>query len=522
MKLEILKKSAQLFLGTALIFGSGCTKFLDEKDPSNLTPASFYTIPEHAEAAVAAIYADTRGIFGGAGIFSANWQLLEAPTGTSTTETAQNSDLNNLYSLSWDGNTGHIVNYWNALYRVISNANLALDKIPGITPMDESLKKRKLAEASFLRAWAYFYAVRLWGDIPLVTKPQTANSEDFYPARTPQEEVYKLIVADLISAEAGGLPWMDATGRVSMAAVKAQLSKVYLTMAGQPLNKGAAYYTLAANKAKEVIDYANANPNVINLFPTYYDIHNPAQNNRLEHLFEVQYNADVASNPMDNYYPNFKAVTYNGQSGTGSSVPTLAFYNSYETGDLRAKDQDGYFYTTYYTNGNGAKFSLGAPYVFKHFNITANGGPLNGGALVAGSRRNDLNVPQIRYAEVLLIYAEAQNEVGGPTLEAYNAFKRIRDRAQLTTPALATYSQSSFREDIWRERWHELAYEGITWFDMVRLRKVYNETTNGFDNFVGHINKSSNQPLQAKHLLFPLGVQEMLNNPNLKTQNPGY
>ncbi|WP_325402612.1 RagB/SusD family nutrient uptake outer membrane protein [Agriterribacter sp.] len=70
--------------------------------------------------------------------------------------------------------------------------------------------------------------------------------------------------------------------------------------------------------------------------------------------------------------------------------------------------------------------------------------------------------------------------------------------------------------------WHEFCYEGITWFDMVRLRKVYNETTNGFDNFVGHINKSFNQPLQEKHLLFPLGVQEMLNNPNLKPQNPGY
>jgi hypothetical protein len=522
MKLRAIKKTSLLFLSASLIFGSGCTKFLEEKDPSNLTPESFYTIPEHAEAAVAAIYADTRGIFGGAGIFSSNWQLLEAPTGTSTTETAQNSDLNNLYSLSFDGNTLHIVQYWNSLYRVIANANLALDKIPGITPMDESLKKRKLAEASFLRAWAYFYAVRLWGDIPLVTKPQTASSADFFPARSPQEDVYKLIVSDLQSAEAGGLPWMDASGRVSLAAVKAELSKVYLTMAGQPLNKGAAYYTLAANKAKEVIDYSNANPTVINLFTNYYDLHSVAQNNQLEQLFEIQYNADVAANPMDNYYPNFKAVTYNGQSGTGSSVPTLSFYKSYEAGDLRAKDQDGFFYTTYYTNGNGARFDLGAPYVFKHFNIAANGGPLNGGALVAGSRRNDLNVTQLRYAEVLLIYAEAQNEVGGPTQAAYDAFKRIRDRAQLVTPALATYTPATFREAVWRERWHELCYEGITWFDMVRLRKVYNETTNGFDEFVGHVNKSSNQTLQAKHLLFPLGVQEMLNNPNLKPQNAGY
>jgi hypothetical protein len=517
MKFSLSKNTGKLLICTFLFFGSGCTKFLEEKDPSNLTPESFYTIPEHAEAAVAAIYADTRFIGNSAGIFSSNWQLLEAPTGTSTTETAQNSDLNNLYSLSWDGNTGHIINWWNGLYRVIANANLALDKIPAITPMDEGLKKKKLAEAQFLRAWAYFYAVRLWGDVPLVTKPQTATSEDFFPNRASQEDVYKLIVDDLLAAEAGGLPWMDATGRVSLAAVKSQLAKVYLTMAGQPLNKGAAYYKLAADKAKEVITYANANPTTINLFNTYYDVHSVAQNNKLEHIFEIQYNADVAANPMDNYYPNFKAVTYNGQGGTGSTVPTSSFYNSYEAGDLRAKDQEGYFYTTYYTNGTGAPFSLGAPYVFKHFNIAANGGPG-----VVPSKRNDLNVPQIRYAEVLLIYAEAQNEVGGPTQDAYDAFKRIRDRAKLTTPALGTYSQTSFREAVWRERWHELAYEGITWFDMLRLRKVYNEATGNFDAFVGHINKSSNQPLQAKHLLMPLGVQEMLNNPNLKPQNPGY
>ena len=517
MKFNILKNTGKLFFFTALFFGSGCTKFLEEEDPSNLTPGSFYTIPEHAEAAVAAIYDRTRFYGEGAGIFSSNWQLLEAPTGTSTTETAQNSDLNNLYSLSYDGNTGHIVNWWNGLYRVIANANLALDKIPGITPMDDGLKKRKLAEAQFLRAWAYFYAVRLWGDIPLVTKPQTINSEDFFPARTSQEEVYKLIVDDLVAAEAAGLPWMETSGRVSTAAVKAQLAKVYLTMAGQPLNKGAEYYKLAADKAKEVIDYSNANPGVINLFSTYADIHSVAQNNKLEHLFELQYNADVAANPMDNMYPNFKAVTVNGPGGTGSTVPVPAFYASYEPGDLRAVNQVGYFYTNYYTNGNGAPFELGAPYIFKHFNITA-----NGTKDVKGTARNDLNVPQIRYAEVLLIYAEAQNEVGGPVQDAYDAFKRIRDRAVLVTPALGFYDQTSFREAVWRERWHELCYEGITWFDMVRLRKVYNETTNGFDEFVGHINKSSNQPLQAKHLLMPLGVQEMLNNPNLKPQNPGY
>jgi hypothetical protein len=231
----------------------------------------------------------------------------------------------------------------------------------------------------------------------------------------------------------------------------------------------------------------------------------------------IQYNTSVAGNPMGNFFPNFKPVTFNGPGGTGSSVPTAAFYKSYETGDLRAKNQEGYFYTSYFTNGNGAPFELGAPYVFKHFNQTA-----NGSAGVAGSRNDNLNVPQIRYAEVLLIYAEAQNEVGGPTQAAYDALKRIRDRAQLTTPALGTFNANSFRELVWKERWYELCYEQITWFDMVRLRKAFNENTKGFDEFVGHTNLSSNQKLQQKHLLLPLPIPEMQNNPNLKPQNPGY
>jgi len=512
----IRKKSLAVLLGAMLIL-PGCKKFLEEKDPSNLTPESFYTIPEHAEAAIASVYSDTRFYGGGAGIFSSNWQMLEAVTGTSTTETAQNSDLNNLYALAYDGNTGHIINWWNGLYRVIAQANLVLDKVPAITPMNDAQKKRILGEAKFFRAWAYFYAVRLWGDIPLIITPQTATSEDFFPTRAPQEEVYNLIVEDLLAAEAAGFQWMDATGRVSLAAVKSQLAKVYLTMAGQPLNKGATHYKLAADKAYEVITYANANPASINLFNTYAEVHSLSTENKIEHIFELQYFADVAGNPMENMFPNFKPVSAYGANGTGSSVPTLSFYQSYETGDLRAKNQEGYFYTSYYHNGSGAPFELGAPYIFKHFNIVAFGSPG-----VEGSKRNDLNVPMIRYAEVLLIYAEAKNEGGGPDQTAYDAFKRIRDRAQLTTPALGSYTQASFREAVWKERWHELCYEGITWFDMIRLRKVFNEATKGFDDFVGHVNKSSNQPLQEKHLLMPLGVQEMLNNPNLKPQNPGY
>lgn len=512
MKFSIIKYVSTITLcGSLLVFG-GCSDFLDEQDPSNLTPESFYTTAAHADAAIAAVYADARFYGNGAGIFSSNWQLLEAPTGTTTTETAQNSDLNNLYSLTYDANTGHILNWWSGVYRVIANANLVLANVPKIT-MDEGHKNRVLGEAKFLRAWAYFYAVRLWGDVPLILEPQTATSENFYPTREDSEVVYNQIIEDLQGAESAGLPWMDATGRVSEAAAKSLLAKVYLTMAGYPLQKGQEYYALAANKAKEVID----NAGTIDLFPTYLDIHDPTKKNTVEHIFSLQYNAEVAENPMGNMYPNFKPVTYRGPSGTGSTIPTVDFYNSYEPGDLRTVDQQGWFYTTYYTNGSGAPFDLGAPYIFKHFNIIA-----NGTAGTKGTAKDNLNVPMIRFAEVLLIFAEAQNEVTGPTQEAYDALKRVRDRAQLATPDLASFTQESFRQAVWRERWHELAFEGITWFDMVRLRKVYNHQTDGFDDFVGHVNLNSNQALQEKHLLFPIPKAELVNNPNLRPQNPGY
>ncbi|HLL97242.1 MAG TPA: RagB/SusD family nutrient uptake outer membrane protein, partial [Spirosoma sp.] len=100
--------------------------------------------------------------------------------------------------------------------------------------------------------------------------------------------------------------------------------------------------------------------------------------------------------------------------------------------------------------------------------------------------------------------------------------KQVRDRAKLTTPALGTFTQASFREAVWRERWWELCFEQITWYDMVRLRKVFNPVTKGFDNFVGAVSPSSNAKYEEKHLLFPIPRPELLNNPNLKTQNPGY
>lgn len=89
MKINIKNLVALLLLGGTIIGNSGCKKFLEETDPTNLSPSSFYTLPEHAEAGIAAVYAEIRFIGNGAGIYSNNWQMLDAPTGIQSTETAQ-------------------------------------------------------------------------------------------------------------------------------------------------------------------------------------------------------------------------------------------------------------------------------------------------------------------------------------------------------------------------------------------------------------------------------------------------
>jgi hypothetical protein len=502
-----------LFFGVFLasVF-TGCQKFLEKTDPSNLNPDSYYTIPEHAEAAIAAAYSTTRFIGAGAGIFTSNFSMLEVVTGTSKSETGQNSDLNNLIGLGYNGDNLFVRNWWNGLYSVIAQTNLVLQRVPGITPMDEAQKKRILGEARFLRAWAYFYLVRLYGDVPLILQPVDATSEDLYPSRTPIATVYDSIVVDLTTAETLGLPPISTTGRASLGAIKSLLAEVYLTMAGSPLNKGASHYTLAAAKANEVIT-----SNAYSLFPTYLDLHIVSNENRGEHIFQIQYLIGVSENPMQAILlPNFKGVSAYGTE-IGSTVPTNQFYQSFELGDKRVVEREGFFYTSYYNEGNGALKALSAPYIFKHFDVIA-----HGTSGLAGTAQSSLNWNQIRYAQVLLSYAEAQNEVGGPTTAAWNALKAIRDRAGLTTPALGTFTQATFREAVWRERWHELCYEGISWFDMIRTKKVYNSVTNQFDNFVGHKFPDNGATLAQKHLLFPLPTAEMRNNPNLTPQNDGY
>lgn len=495
-------RTAQLIFCSALVLiGSSCNKFLDEADPSNFTKENYFTKPAHAESAVNAIYDALKATTGG-GFNGAPWMMLEFATGLANTELgqAQNSIfVRNLVNNS-DNDYGRI--YWQSDYRGIANANLALDRIPAIS-MDEGLKQKALGQAYFLRAYFYFDLVRIFGNIPLITTPIDLTSPDLYPKPASVEDVYKAIVDDLLAAEKSGLPFTDKTGRVSMGAVKSLLAEVYLTMAGFPLQKGAEYYKKAADKAKEVIT-----SNQFSLFPNYADLHDPVKKNIGENIFMVQFVAFVQpSNWQTSIVPYNQGISAYSEE-TGAIYATKEFVESYQKGDKRAEEKQFYYHSFTSKIDRTKVKDLGGYYIYKLFDTAAQ----------LGTTSSDLNWPLIRYAQVLLTFAEASNEANGPNPMAYEAVNMIRKRAML--PELAGLSKDQLKEAIMRERVYELSFENKTWFDMVRWRKAFNVNTKRFDDYVGH--KFSYGPtLSQRELLFPIPTSEIRNNKNL-TQNPGY
>lgn len=489
---------------TALSFTTiSCTDFLEEEDASNFTTDTYFTKREHAVSVVNSIYEPMTSITN-SGFGGGTWMMLEFATGLANTSLGQAQNIYLVKDLINNSDNAYGQNFWTEYYLGISRANLAIERIPDID-MDETEKQIYLGEAKFLRAYYYFGLVRMFGHIPLITSSVDLGSEQLYPEQASPEAVYDLIVSDLTDAENAGLSWNNISGRVSKGAVKTLLADVYLTMAGYPLQK-TGYDQLAADKAKEVIDSGE-----FRLFDSYDDLHNPATKNTGEFIFQTQFAANIQpGNWQPGILPyNLGISAYSAQ--TGGIFSTNEFVNSYEEEDKRAEEKEFYF-TSYSLNADRTdSINLGSPYLYKLFDIQAN----------LESAQSDLNWTIYRYADVLLIYAEALNEAqGGPNSEAYNAINQIRNRAEL--PDLAGLSQGSFRNEVRIERIRELSFENKTWYDMVRWRKAYNVETDELEDFVGHsFSYLPSKALTARELLFPIPTSEIQNNDKL-TQNPGY
>jgi hypothetical protein len=484
-----------------------CKKFLQEVPPSNYSPDTYYQNSVQAQNAVNGIYAYTRYIYGNTnGNFDdQDVDMLEMPTSQASVDIHQSVGNAELLNLATSSANLYVLNWWKYSYQGIDAANLAIANIPKIPAnlVTDQQKATLLGEAKFLRAWFYFNLVRIYGDVPLITTP-TAGTAGLQVPRNPTKDIYEnLIVPDLLAAEQSGLPFADHTGRASLGAVKSLLAKVYETMAGYPLQQ-TDKFALAKKEAADVI-----NSGAFTLYQKYPEFNDPANDNLKENIFMIQFASGIASSPLFITTLPFPQVT--SPNGLGALTVDATFYSSYAANDLRAQ-QGQYFYSHYLNKAGGTDVTFpNGQHIFKYFD------PIS----FATNSPSGKCFSVIRLSDIMLLYAEAQNEAdGSPDGNAYTYVNQIRARAGLAP--VAGLSQTQFREAVWRERNHELCYENITWFDMVRTRTVYDTKNDAFVPMVGYtFPGNATATFATKNLLFPIPQSEIQANPKL-VQNPGY
>jgi len=505
MKNKLLKTFLVLFV-TTLLF-SECKKSLLSFDPT--IPLSsvdnYYSNEAEAVIAVNAAYTPLSAIYNGAawhlGDIMSDDSDLGGGGGGDGLETAE---LDNFNVTSFNP----IINLmWAQCYFGILRTNLIITKVPNIANITPAIKNRSLGEGKFLRALYYYHLVRLFGDVPLYTNAITVVEASVI-ARSPKAQVYAQIITDLKSAETL-LPntyGVNDKGRATAGAAKGLLAAVYLTL-GDKAN--------AAAKAKEVID--NSAVYGYDLWADYADNFKLENENGKESVFEVQYRS--GGGQYSDYGAGQKLNTFFGprlqnvvqSAGYGWNVPTINFMDQYEkTGasyntiiDKRRQrsvwipgDVSGA-----YTQPSQLSGSPNGLNVKKYFIPATNTAGDNGGWTCA------LNVPIMRYSEILLTYAEA----AGPALGKPFA-DRVRARAGLAALP-AGLSDAQWLTAIYKERRLEFGFEMHRWYDLLR-----HPDPNYFINVMTAAGKTN---VAAKHRFMPIPQGERDKNPGL-TQNPGY
>ena len=479
MKRYNIKKMAGVFLLVAVL-QTGCQKMLEENPKTVLSPGGILTNPDGYEAVAKGMYAS----FPIYVTFTHELiiDIYRAPdAGVEQALPIYNNNPTPSYYNARDA--------WNGPYGVIKNANFLLEYLP-TAPLDEAKRAQLTAEARLLRAYAFFDLVQLFGDVPMPTKVAPSYAELQLP-RTPQREVYSLIVEDLLFAESNLPDEAPQQGRVYKAVATALLARVYLTMAGNPLNL-TEYYVQARDKALAVIGDGR-----FALLDDYAAVfHNEAYTS--ESIWERQYVPGRGGNGLHN-----TMCTAEGYRPV--LMPTEAFINSFAEGDRRRE----WGVRQNYPSPNGP---LRLPFFHKFVDtdfIDRNVGPSQ--AMVSWSR------PIIRLAEMYLIAAEAENEANGPA-NAYPYINKIRERARVDksnashVPALAGLTKEQFRDAVVDERNWELHAEGLGWHTMKR--------TDTFNRIQQARGGSLNVPIGPYNQTWLIPVEEITTN-NIP-QNPLY
>jgi len=485
---------------------NSCDSLLDVDPSDQYSADTFWQTEEHASAGLSGIYRVLFNYYSDTGAHFMEYDML-------TSNAYAYNEVNGTDAISRGvhlSSTALITNLWEISYRGIGRANTFLDKIDGVD-MDEDLKKRMTGEAKFLRAFYYQALADKFGGVPLILETPNAAEHSSLPRDT-KEKVVEQILKDLTEA-AADLPvsYTGADlGRITKGAALALKARVLL------YNER---WEEAAQAAKDVMDL-----NIYELFDDYRSFYSYDNRYNREVIFNVEsrdpeqltnfdHNIYVLNRPaplkelvdcylMDDGTPITESRRYNADNPYENRDPRLLMtircigynYNGTVTtpADVVTTGFGMKKYTTYTDDER-------IP------NVAAN--------------KSEFNPIAIRYAEVLLTYAEAQNEAVGPDISVYNALNEIRRRPSVNMPDIPTgLSKDEMRKVIRLERRVELALEGLYYSDILRWRTAEIENNGPVHNADGVViaNRSFNKD---RDYLWPIPFNQIVLNPNLE-QNP--
>ncbi|WP_443938163.1 RagB/SusD family nutrient uptake outer membrane protein [Pedobacter sp. MW01-1-1] len=479
-------KTKYILYIAAMIALSGCSKNLEKLPESVLSEQAFWKSSDDAVLGVNGIY----NSLAHNNMYGDFMRHSDAFTDNAFSQFSFN------YYLEISQNKGFSVSsvlpnsFWTKCYEGVVRANKAITNVPAI-PMDEALKTRLLAEAHFLRALYYFHLTNLWGAVPLVLDPQTVNEQ--YVSRTPKAQVITQILSDIDYAETNLPPTFTGAnvGRATKGAAIALKSRVKL------YNKDYAGARDAANQLMTMgYDLAPA--------ADYADIFLPTkENTNKESIFEVQYLGGTGSGVGSGFNSNSGALA--NFSNTYNPEKDLA--DAYTTGDIRLAatilKPGQSFGGVNYTGTNSPTGLAVRKSIIADATVTGDGGA---------------NFVVFRYAEILLTYAEAQNELlSAPDQSVYNAINKVRARAGLLP--LSGLTKEQMLTAIKKERRLEFAFEGQHFFDLLRWGAVdYKAAMDAVSNDV----PNDVRTYEDKLLLWPVPQAQVTINANLLPQNKGW
>ena len=543
-----MRKIFYLLLPAAMVLTMACNKVLQEKPYSFLSTENFYKDAADATAAVSGVY----NTFWGWGMIKQPYWLTDL-------------DCDHAMGADWFlGNIGAgnpsafwgINNIWSDHYLLISRANAVLENI-GKASMDQDLKNRLIGEVTFLRGWAYFDLVRIYGAVPVHLKTVASGDIANMPKST-VAQVFQVAINDFKAAEGLLFPASDSRsgekGRVTKGVASAFLAKAYLTMASGSL-KGAsltvrggqdnAQYTYAKDvvagyenfDSRAYFDSARAKSLEVlksgeySLFPNFMDIWQIGSRNQKEFMWEIQ--AQTGNDNLEtNLFYYFNAAQPD-RSGVSAVWMTDNHYNDYEHDDDRILKGVAHQYIVDYGQPQYTNYILYPQTdtaLYKH-DAAGNTYAWNGTYYDRaysnkysyvnnpGTSNSDNFFPMLRYAEVMLTYAEAENEVNGPTGAAYQYLDSIRLRSH-ASPTPTGLSQDQFRSFVFEERGRELVFEAQRRYDLLRWG-VYLQVMNKLGVIIQG-NDRLTKVRSSRNLLFPISTDEINTNSALGGNNPGW